>query len=163
VFGVAKDGTGYSVIYHFTGTAYDGGAPWSGLCQGNDGLLYGTTPSVTGINEGTVYRLAPDGSKHAVLKVFISTPIEGYSPLVAGVIEKDGVLYGTTAKGGTFDEGVVYALNVDGTGYETLVNFGAGFDDGWSPTGLILGSDLNLYGTTYSGAGGGTIFRCRTR
>ena len=159
VFGVNKDGTGYRVLYHFAGIT-DGAAPSAGLCQGRDGFLYGTTPAQTGYNDGTVYRLAVDGSGYAVIKTFMD-PYTGLSPSIFDtLVEKDGVLYGCTSAGGSFNKGVVYMLNVDGTVYRVLVNFGLDLTDGWSPSGLIMGSDGNLYGTTYNGAGGGTVFRC---
>jgi len=162
VFGLNKDGTGYCVLRQFTGGAADGANPASPLFPGDDGLLYGTTPAVTGGNLGTVYRLATDGTGYTVVRIFSGTTTDGSDPSIAGVIEKAGVLYGTTSKGGSFGKGVIYSLSPNGTGFQIWVNFGAGLDDGWYPAaGVVNGRNGNFFGTTFNGASGGTIFRFR--
>jgi uncharacterized repeat protein (TIGR03803 family) len=82
-------------------------------------------------------------------------------------------LYGTTEKGGFYANGIIFAINTDGTGFTNLHNFGpygangAGFTtngDGGVPTsGLLLASKW-LYGTTSGGGtlGGGTVFAIHT-
>ncbi len=55
VFKLNKDGSGYTVLRHFSGSG-DGSYP-SGLVQGSDGSLYGTTYYGGDLNLGTVFRL----------------------------------------------------------------------------------------------------------
>src|SRR2546430_12817519 len=43
VFRVNKDGSGYTVLWRFSGQPSDGSVPYGGLVQGSDGSLYGTT------------------------------------------------------------------------------------------------------------------------
>ena len=74
-----------------------------------------------------------------------------------GVVEKDGVLYGTAEEGGSSGAGTVF--KVTGAGVLTKV-----YDFGERPVpfaGLTLGADRLLYGTTNeSGANfRGTVFR----
>ena len=106
---------------------------------------------------------ASDGSGYAVVRNFLGGTSDGADPSYAGVVEKNGVLYGLTSIGGTFDRGTLYAIRPDGTGYTILLNFGAGDADASVPNATLLrGSDGLLYGTSARGGGGGTIFRLRT-
>jgi uncharacterized repeat protein (TIGR03803 family) len=91
----------------------------------------------------------------------------GGSPYAGLVQTPDGTLYGTTAGGGQWGQGSVFALTPDGGSgfeYSTLYSFTAGLDGGSPRAGLLLASDGNLYGTTTSGfvAKYGTIFRMDT-
>jgi uncharacterized repeat protein (TIGR03803 family) len=56
VFRVNPDGSGYEVVYSFTGSGGDGANPQAGLVQSADGDLYGTT-LYGGKGAGTVFRL----------------------------------------------------------------------------------------------------------
>jgi len=92
----------------------------------------------------------------------------------------DGVLYGTTSRGGILYDpqlsmdawggfGTVFKLNPDGSGYAVIHRFRAYIgEDGWwdgdgfNPLGgLVEGSDGALYGTTVRGGarGSGTVFK----
>jgi uncharacterized repeat protein (TIGR03803 family) len=75
---------------------------------------------------------------------------------------KNGALYGTTMFGGTNNDGTIFMVNPDGTGYTIVWNFD-GATTGESPTGgLTLSSfDGNFYGTTTNGGanGNGTLFQ----
>ena len=61
------------------------------------------------------------------------------------------VLYGTTRYGGTFDRGVIYKTNKDGSGYSILHNFASVAFDGKNPSGALLQLGMTLYGLTYDG------------
>ena len=87
----------------------------------------------------------------------------------------DGKLYGVAPGGGEFGGGTVFTLNTNGTNLTVLHAFTAvsyvgnpshgiylnSNSDGNTPTGLMLGLDGNLYGTTSQGGtnGFGAIFR----
>jgi len=73
---------------------------------------------------------------------------------------RNGNLYGTTAGGGTYGDGVVFRITPSGT-LNVLYNFKIN-SIGDSPfSGLTLGTDGNFYGTTTSGGPNnwGTIFK----
>ena len=80
------------------------------------------------------------------------------------VQHSNGNFYGTTPLGGTNNYGTVFQVTPAGT-LTTLYNFcskGTACTDGSTPEGaLAIGSDGNLYGTTYSGGANndGTVFK----
>lgn len=83
-------------------------------------------------------------------------PARGLSALVLG---SDGALYGTTATGGSSNQGTVFRIDSAGT-FTTLHSFSG--EDGAGPSAaLVLGNDDALYGTTESGGSSdrGTIFK----
>jgi len=91
---------------------------------------------------------------------------DGAIPLTALAIGRGEALYGATAQGGTGSCpggcGAVFSLTRSaGTAWtETVLYSFTGGADGSSPTGLTLGSDGVLYGTTnnIASAGVGTVF-----
>ena len=56
-FCLGTDGTGYRVLYSFTGSGGDGANPFAPLLQGRDGALYGTSLNGGDQDYGTVFRL----------------------------------------------------------------------------------------------------------
>ena len=102
------------MLHSFAGV--DAANPATGLIQGPDGTLYGTTQDGGGscgfFACGTVFKLAPDGSGFIVLHSF--TGSDGVNPS-ALIQAPDGTLYGTTAFGGIgepFGFGVVFQLTL---------------------------------------------------
>ena len=78
------------------------------------------------------------------------------------VIVNGAVLYGIAPDGGTTNDGIIYRINSNGTGYQILHTFGG--TDGFFPNGLTL-VGTTLYGLTASGGTngvGGTLFRMNT-
>ena len=156
IFKLNKDGSGYTVVYQFTGYApgtfaHSGGNPNSGLIEASDGKLYGTaltSTSLAGPAPGVVYRVNQNGSGYTVLRVFNFN--DGAYP-TAGLMEgSDGMLYGTTSRGGAGGFGTVFKMNKDGSGHLILHSFdGPKGADGSNPsTQLLEGSDGTLYGAT---------------
>jgi uncharacterized repeat protein (TIGR03803 family) len=113
-----------------------------------------------------VLGLSLSGSSHfshaqtvTVLYNFGSKTADPQKPLYSGIIAqgRDGNLYSTAPQGGTLREGGAFKITTGGK--ETvLYNFDGDHGIPWS--GLTLGPDGWLYGTTEGGAtGGGTVFR----
>jgi uncharacterized repeat protein (TIGR03803 family) len=166
VFKLNKDGSNYSVLYSFLGPeAGDGAITRAGLVEGNEGALYGTTVA-GGITDqnfpsggGTVFKINTNGSGYALLYTFLGSDAgDGRGPFGGLVRGRDGVLYGTTRYGGTYqppgisgNRGTVFKLDVDGSGYRVLYSFGSVASDGMYAVGLVEGSDGVLYGTTQWG------------
>jgi uncharacterized repeat protein (TIGR03803 family) len=144
------------------------------MLEGADGYLYGTTITEgTGYN-GSVFKVARDGSTFQPLYGFYSTSYGdgGWAQgrLVQG---SDGYLYGTTKEGGNPSSGIysylgngtLYKINTNGGGYEVIYGFPTTPTTGDAPIGgLRFGSDGYLYGVASGGgsAGGGTIFKFDT-
>ena len=163
VFKLNKDGSGYTVLHRFSGTNGDGIAPWSGLVEGRDGALYGTTLEGGTNSLGTVFRLNKNGSGYEVLHSFRGSEDDGCRPMSGLLVGSDGSLYGTTDAGGNGSghNGTVFKLNLDGSGYRLLHSFPAQPEDGRFPrSSLVEGLDGALYGTTQAGGtnDAGTVF-----
>jgi len=160
IFRLAPDGT-LTTLFCFAGT--NGSAPLASPVRTADGCLYGTTsaggagPDNTPIGNGTIYRLAPDGT-FTTLVVFDNTngALSSFSGLL---LAADGYFYGTTDRGGAFQRGTVFRMSTNGV-LTTLVSFGP--NDGSAPAaGLVEAADGSFYGATMFGGEyeQGTIFR----
>jgi uncharacterized repeat protein (TIGR03803 family) len=148
----------FSLLHNFDDDGDSGGKwPYSGLIQGGDGSLYGTT-SYGGSNDaGTVFKIDSSGN-FSVLHEF--DPVsDGGSPdnLVLG---SDGNIYGTSSSvqnNALFS--VVFKLTPLGN-FSIFHEFDQ-TSEGSAPSALIHGNDGNFYGATYIGGsyGFGTVFR----
>ena len=160
VYTVGTNGLGYTVLHKFSTNYLEGHTPYSGLIQGSDGTLYGTTwgsaGSFGGSDCGTVFKLLTNGTGFQLLHTFTNNGVDGISPYAGLIQGADGFLYGTTQYGGTNGSGTVFKLSTIGSGYQVIHHFGSVTNDGQSPNGPVtLGSDGYLYGTTpYGGAFG---------
>jgi uncharacterized repeat protein (TIGR03803 family) len=143
IFRVTPSGD-FSTLYTFSGS-FDGGHPYTALVQGRDGDLYGITPRQGAYNEGTMFRIALDGT-FTILHAFNSV-LDGGGPS-ALTLGADGNFYGITYRGGTAGEGTVFRATP--TGQVAVLHAFTGGADGADPSSLIRGSDGNFYGTTYS-------------
>ena len=163
VFGITTNGV-LSTLVNFDGT--NGAYPTGGLVSDTNGNVYGTAygggASYQGYAKtpgyGTVFQLTPAGGLAWVS--FQNTNGSGpQGPLTLGA---DGNLYGTTANGGTSNEGTVFKVTFkNGVGeWTNLLSFT--FANGANPCGgLVQGKDLSFYGTTANGgsSSNGTVFK----
>ncbi|MGA3268266.1 MAG: choice-of-anchor tandem repeat GloVer-containing protein [Verrucomicrobiota bacterium] len=164
VFSVATNNPGsFSVLHYFSsysnnGTNYDGAFPFAGLLLvGN--TLYGTSAFGGVYGNGSVFAINTSESDFFTNLYSFTGGNDGAVP-EGEVIIAGGTLYGTTTAGGTSGDGVIYAINTNGTGFTNLYSFTGG-NDGSTPKGaLTLGGNV-LYGATTSGglgANAGAIF-----
>ena len=147
VFKVNTDGSGFAVLYTFTGGA-DGATPVSSLVLSGS-TLYGTA-SQGGSGYGTVFKVNTNGTGFAVLYAFTDGS-DGSYPM-GGLVLSGSTLYGTS-DGDSGTPGNVFKINTNGA-LTTLYSF-TGLNDGGDPNGLIVGSDGSFYGTTQDGSEGG--------
>ncbi len=123
------------------------------------GILYGMTYSGGIANKGTAFSIASDGTAFTKLLDF-NGAVKGAYPF--GSLYSDGTfLYGLTCNGGTNDDGVMFRMMPDGSGYTKLVNFN-GAVTGKNPKGHFVSDGAFLYATTSQGgtAGGyGSSFK----
>ena len=129
-----------------TGANADGNNPSCALLPGGDGFLYGTTEHGGGADNGTVFRLHPNGAGFQVLHDFGSGTL-GAGPTTRLISGGDGFLYGTTLNGGANSYGTVFRLHPDGTGYQDLHDF-TGTDGQFPGAALLAPGDGFLYGRT---------------
>ena len=160
VFSMNTDGSGFTLLHEFAGGANNGSGPYAGLTQSGS-TLFGTTFAGGGNGLGTVFSINADGSGFTLLHEFAGGQNDGWEP-IAGVAIGGSTLFGTTIFGGDNDEGTLYSINSDGSGYRLLREFAGGANDGADPGGLTL-SGSTLFGTTWAGGDhGGTIFSINT-
>ena len=94
-----------------------------------------------------------------VLHSFGATATDGTLPMADLIIDGSGNFYGTTETGGPNNVGTVFKITPAST--ETILYSFTGASDGGNPeAGLVMGSNGNLYGTTYQGgaSSSGTVF-----
>jgi uncharacterized repeat protein (TIGR03803 family) len=179
VFKVNTDGTGFTNLHSFTaasGSFYtnsDGADPVAGLILSGN-TLYGTAHGGGSSGYGTVFAINTNGTGFTNLHAFTApdrnygTNSDGAYPS-AGLILSGNTLYGTAASGGSSDNGTVFNVNTNGTGFTNLYSFTAGDynssgnytnSDGVYPDGELILSGTTLYGTAESGgsSGNGTVF-----
>jgi len=163
VFKLTLPGAAFSVLYNFgsSTTVTDGTDP-TGLIQGADGNLYGTTVFGGANGLGTVYSLSLTGTAPTYIHQFpdpTATSWDGTQPglLVQGA---DGNIYVATqplsiadggAAGATY--GTILKVNTAGTSFSTLADFipALSTQNFESPQGLIQASNGSFYGTTFNG------------
>ncbi len=149
----------YQVLHYFQGGA-DGANPIADLIQANDGYLYGTTTTGGSSNNGTVFKISPNGVENVIYS-FRGGADDGANPINAGLVQgSDGYLYGTTFGGGINNNGTVYKISTSGV--ENVIHYFQSGADGANPeAGLTWGNDGYFYGTTTHGGGNnsGTVFR----
>ena len=167
VFKVARDGTGLTIVRHFSGPA-DGRAPYGGVLEGKDGLIYGTTYGGGGFGFGTIFRMTNDGSGFTVMRHFGQGFADGKYPLGRLFEGGDGFLYGTASEGGTNNYGMVFRIQRGTSFYHHMYSFSVAGDDGQSPNAGVVqysGELGAIYGTTPEGGTngfGGVVFRVAT-
>lgn len=148
-------------LLHSVGpTNLDGVNPWGPLVRCSDGMLAGTSVNRGPGGGGAVFRLDTNGAGYRVLMPL--GVAAGAAEPTGGLIEgRDGVLYGTTFRGGNADAGTVFRIARDGTGFRVLHAFAPTNDCRNPQAELLEGSDGALYGTTTSGGGHGRggVFR----
>jgi uncharacterized repeat protein (TIGR03803 family) len=164
VFKIAPGGT-EAILYTFQGGT-DGYKPAAALTTDNSGNFYGTTVFGGSDDDGTVYKLSPDGSK-SVLYSFKGGN-DGANPEAGVIMDRVGNLYGTTDGGGGDTAcrayggcGTIFKLAPDGK--ETVLSTFDPPRHGRTPMApLLMGKKGLLYGTaTQGGAGNGVVFKVK--
>lgn len=165
VFSVDPD-TGTETVLHSFGNGTDGGQPSATLISVK-GLLYGTTLYGGAGNAGIVFSVSSKTGAEAVAYAFCaqSNCIDGATP-VGGLSETGGLLYGTTAQGGSNCQGpgcgTIFSLDPN-TGSEAVLHSFCSENncaDGSYPHAAPVDLGGVLYDTTYQGGAGsdGVVF-----
>ncbi len=147
-------------LYSFTDGA-DGGQPYGGVVADAAGTLYGET------SDGGLAKCPDDifyGPKTGCGTLFSFNSAGGLKVLVHftgpngaygdnGLTLVGSTLYGSTVYGGADDQGVLFSVHTDGTGFTVLHQFAG--TDGRMPTGtLVPGPNGVFYGITRNGGAG---------
>ena len=171
VFAINTNGTGYADLYSFTTAAADfdneadtnrdGLNPNGGLILvGNS--LFGTAEygGISGV--GTIFALNTNGAGFTNLYIFSGGTNISYPNGDLTVSSSGSILYGTSLSGGAYNEGTVYSINTNGTGFVTLYSMDDNdfYPDGYQPYDGVSLSGSTLYGANEGGGAnyGGSIF-----
>jgi len=167
IFKVDTDGTGFSLMHSFSSSGTDGFQPDASLVASGS-TLFGTTVRGGSPHNGTIFDINRAGTGYATAHALALDSSEGINPHGTLALS-NGVLYGTTASGGSTGGGTLFRMNVDGTGYQVLHNFagtrigntGGDPNDGDEPEGGLTIVGNTLYGTTQQGGADadGTVFQ----
>ena len=158
-----------TVLHRFSGT--DGGNSFSGLIRAAAGNFYGVTLNGGSHAMGVAFELSltSTGWKETVLHNFAGG-MDGAVPFIQCAtlaMDASGNLYGSTYRGGPANAGTVFKLSppteTTRTWIEKILYSFKGGSDGSEPfSGVILGKNENLYGTTTfggtAGNNGGIVF-----
>ena len=157
VFKLTPEGE-LTVLHSFTG----GYAYPSALRLDGAGNLYGFEYAANA--NGSIFEVTPDGTFSVVYNFCsLSNCADGSAPVGSLIINKPGNLYGTTNRGGQFNQGTVFELTPEYA--ESVLYSFTGGSDGGNPVGkLTLDAEGNMYGVTYAGGSTpssayGTVFR----
>lgn len=102
-----------TTLHQFTGAG--GSGPTAPPVPGGDGWLYGSTQRGGAFDQGTLYRLRPDGSEHQVLLSFDGAA-QGGDPKAGLLQARDGKFYGRTISGGHYNAGVLFRFKAPKAG-----------------------------------------------
>jgi uncharacterized repeat protein (TIGR03803 family) len=174
IFRVTPEGA-LTTIYNFCSltNCADGSAPIGNLVQGSNGNFYGVTKEggnltvECGFGCGTIFEITTAGKLTTLYRLCSQTNCADGEDLLGGItLASNGTFYGTTARGGAYGDGEVFAITAGGkftVPYSFCVQ--ANCTDGSFPAAALLqASNGKLYGSTdFGGANNrGTIFSIST-
>ena len=156
-----------TVLHTFAGGAGDGANPSGPLLLDPQGDLFGITELGGPNDTGTVFEISASGAERVVYAFGAEDSDAPKGPNGRLALDSAGHLYGTTFRGGTYGDGMVYELTLgNGTTapvLKALYEFGARPHDSEWPTGVVLdAAHQMLYGVSTGGGadGDGTVFAC---
>ena len=124
----------------------DGSQPTSELIL-SGGKLYGIASYGGAYGIGTIFSLNSDGSNFSILYEF-NNGLNGAYP-AASLIILGSTLYGVTSSGGQYNNGTIFKINTDGSGFSTIHHFDG--INGQNPSTQLALSGTTLYGITNIG------------
>ncbi len=150
IYKIMTDGSNFTLLHTFAGGTADGGYPYGSLTVVG-GFAYGMTNHAGANDKGIVFKVATDGSTYANLLDFDGS--NGSAPEANSFYYDGTFLYATTPYGGTYDNGVMFKMMPDGSGYAKLFDFQSNVT-GSQPSGHFISDGTYLYATTAAGGAG---------
>jgi uncharacterized repeat protein (TIGR03803 family) len=154
VYKMRNIGTGFAVLHNFT-CAPDGYLPGSVVLDAQGNIYGGTSEggdasACPAFGCGIIFKITPSGQE-TILHTFHYT--DGAAPNEL-MFDAQGNLWGTTAFGGTHDQGTIFKMTTAGS-FTNEYNFEGGLNGGVPYAGLIQDPEGNFYSTV-----GGGIMGC---
>jgi uncharacterized repeat protein (TIGR03803 family) len=155
-------GGGLITLQNFQGS--NGNDPVAGVIEAANGKFYGTTYEGGANSVGSIFQISNNTLVTLYSFCTLANCTDGSYPEGALIQAANGDLYGTTASGGTGEDGTVFKINPSTGLMTTLYSFCSlsGCNDGAFPyAGLIQGSNGDFYGTTQDGGASseGVVFK----
>jgi uncharacterized repeat protein (TIGR03803 family) len=146
VFKINTDGSGYSKLLDCSGAI--NGKTSRGSLSSSGTILYGMAANGGTTDMGCIYKINTDGTGYSKLMDFSGTAT-GRNPY--GSLTLSGtVMYGMAMGGGANNNGCIFKINTNGTGYSKLFDFNSA-SSGSYPYGSLTLSGTDLYGMTSDG------------
>jgi uncharacterized repeat protein (TIGR03803 family) len=148
----------HQVLFDFGGK--NGAHPRASLILNVNGSLIGTTENGGEFGMGTVFRLRvpkPGQAEWRLRTLHSFDGIGGAKPVAELLADENGLLFGTSAKGGPSDHGTVFSLRPPkddpGAWLHAILHAFSGGDGSEPRAGLTIDDEGALYGTTFYGGG----------
>jgi uncharacterized repeat protein (TIGR03803 family) len=156
----SEEASNVKTLHSFNGT--DGDTP-KGTMTLADNTLYGFTSAGGQNNKGVIFSIDTSGSGFKVLYNYEDGDNNGTGnePHHDAMLSYNNSLYGVTAYGGNGNNGVIFNINTDGSGYKPIHVFTGKKNDGSHPRSGVLELNSVFYGTTAEGGkdGKGVIYK----
>jgi uncharacterized repeat protein (TIGR03803 family) len=134
----------FKKLFDFDGDEY-GSSPMGNLMQASNGYLFGMTRWGGEHDHGVIFRVHPESEVFAVVFEFDGDKTGRFPH--GSLIEANGMLYGLTPYGGSFNGGVLFGFDSESGKYNLKYEFTGGVDSGSQPFGsLIQAGNGKLYG-----------------
>lgn len=159
-FSCKSDKDNAEVFHSFNGA--DGDTPKGTMALVNN-ELYGFTSKGGKNDKGVIFKIKSNGKDYEVIYNFEQGDNNelGNEPHHDAMLYYNGALYGVTVYGGNNNNGVIFRINPDGSGYTPVHVFKGGVDDGAQPHSGVLEINNSFYGMTAEGGkeGKGVIYK----
>lgn len=159
VFRVDIDGSDFSLLHTFSGSATDGSHPYGSLSLLGGGL-FGMTSEGGTSNTGALFQMETNGGNFSLLHSFALN--SGGRQPQGDLLSVGDRFYGLTSTGGSNNFGVLFSISTNGTDYTVLHHFRGGLGDGGTPKGSLVEVGGVIYGVTSDGGSNsnrGVVFR----
>jgi len=152
VYSIHSNGSGYRTLYSFD-YPVSGGSPVGGLILINN-KLYGMNQIGGTSGTGVIFSINTDGSGISLLHEFSGGVNDGSGPLGSLTLYKNK-LYGGTSSGGDNNQGTLFSISIDGTGFSLIHSFTNLVFDGQAYAGAPYIANDVIYGMTPTGGTNG--------
>jgi uncharacterized repeat protein (TIGR03803 family) len=152
----SKPARAADTVLHNFGSAVvnDGTQPWGSLTlvrAGNSAVLFGETVYGGSSGRGAIFTISPKGKNYRIVHSFAGGAGDGSQPRYGQLQQVGNVLYGATLRGGPANDGVIFRINTDGTGYAVIHDFSGSIHDGSLPYSNPVAAGSLLIGMTSRG------------
>ena len=134
IFKISPNGVVFTVLKTLSSSVTEGSSPSGSLVLGKDGNFYGTCYGGGTFNRGLIFKITPAGA-YTVLK-HLNPATDGGYPGGSLIQAADGIFYGMTSAGGTYNAGTIFRIS--STGVYAVIRHLDLLKDGGAPFGSLI-------------------------